>query len=127
MHYPHGDNAALLSDGKVLAFGGGVNGRSAEVSDPVTGQWALVGDMHQGFNTPHGVVTLLNGDIFVAGACTGPAEIFTCPPELVALGTCQPGLDPGFKFPWDASRKLAYTGGPHDWSTPTRSGLDFSA
>jgi fibro-slime domain-containing protein len=37
------------------------------------------------------------------------------------------GADQGFKFPWDASKKLAYTGGPHIWISPTRSGLDFSS
>ena len=32
-----------------------------------------------------------------------------------------------FKFPWDNSRTLAFTGGPHAWTGSTRSGLDFSS
>lgn len=85
MNYPHGDNSALLSDGKVLVMGGGVNGKSAEVYDPNTGQWTLIEDMHQEFNTPHGIVTLPNGDVFVAGACTGTAEILTTPTDTATM------------------------------------------
>jgi murein DD-endopeptidase MepM/ murein hydrolase activator NlpD len=39
----------------------------------------------------------------------------------------QPSTGQQFKFPWDSSKTLAYTGGPHEWPPATkRSGLDFS-
>jgi hypothetical protein len=34
--------------------------------------------------------------------------------------------EPSFKFPWDASQKLRFTGGPHIWTQGIHSGLDFS-
>ncbi len=48
--------------------------------------------------------------------------------QVTATVSVTPGVTPTalFRFPWDASQKLAFTGGPHAWIEPTRSGLDFS-
>ena len=32
-----------------------------------------------------------------------------------------------FRFPWDATKSLKFTGGPHVWTGTERSGLDFSS
>ncbi len=43
---------------------------------------------------------------------------------LVAPASAAESSD--FKFPWDASKTLAFTGGPHIWDGEPGSGLDFS-
>jgi hypothetical protein len=40
----------------------------------------------------------------------------------------EPGTGGSFKFPWPATKKLKFTGGPHYWTNPDiRSGLDFAS
>jgi hypothetical protein len=61
-----------LQDGRVLVAGGdNFSGQldSAEIYDPSTGTWTLTGSMHypRFFSAGVGAVTLLNGNVLVAG------------------------------------------------------------
>jgi len=61
--------ATRLSDGRLLAVGGGSN--TAEVYDPATNGWTLVASMSTA-RTTHSATLLPNGKVLVAG---GPSEV----------------------------------------------------
>src|SRR5205823_892115 len=78
-----GHTATLLENDKVLVVGGNVTNSccratvtgSAELYDPVTGQWSATGSL----STPrsgHIAVRLANGKVLVAGGENNPSEVY---------------------------------------------------
>ena len=70
-------SATLLSNGKVLAFGGSP-GVSADLYDPSTGTWAATASMSTD-RAGHTLTLLANGQVLVAdGSCDDPtsAELY---------------------------------------------------
>jgi hypothetical protein len=75
MVYTHTNaTATLLSDGRVLAAGGGsypMEERGAEIYDPVTGMWTVTGNMSKG-RASDAAVLLGSGQVLVAGTDSPP-------------------------------------------------------
>jgi N-acetylneuraminic acid mutarotase len=73
--------ATLLPDGKVLVVGGITKGvksilASAEVYDPSTGRWTLVGKLAKG-RAFHTATLLPNGTVLVAGGMAVGAKVIS--------------------------------------------------
>jgi hypothetical protein len=66
--YHYGHTATLLSDGRVLVFGGSVlpAPNNAEVYDPITGRWSYTGNLNLAL-TGRTATLLPNGKVLVAG------------------------------------------------------------
>jgi hypothetical protein len=88
--------AVALSDGRVLVVGGFAGEgqpplTSAEIFDPVSGQWATTGSLAQG-RGGHAAALLGDGRVLVAGGWVGPST-YTDTTEVFdpATGTFLPG------------------------------------
>lgn len=68
-----GQQAALLSDGKVLVAGGSLDGylASAELYDRSAGSWTFTGDLNLG-RTAHTATLLPDGEVLVSAGVFGP-------------------------------------------------------